>query len=93
MLDRKTKSIDAREELLLDRIKQNKTLEGIYFILWIFCSFFSLGFYLTQYYHSAILFMVVGVACLVMCVYVINEIRFKGLLVVLKRNIEKTKGK
>lgn len=93
MLDRKTKNIEAREELLLDRIKQDKTMETVYLILWIFCSFISLGFYLTLYYFTAIFFLVVGIACLVMCVYMNVERRFKYLLVYLRRNIEKTKEK
>jgi len=88
MLDRKTKSIDAREELLLDRVKQNNNLEKIYFVLWMICSFTSLGFYLTQYYFHAILFMVVGIVSIVMCVYMNVEIKYKGILVYLKKNLE-----
>jgi len=93
MLDRKTKNIDAREELLLDRIKMNDLFENIYLILWTFCSFIALGFYLTQYYFTAIFFLVVGISCIVMCVYMNVKMRFQSLLIYLKRNIEKTKEK
>ena len=85
MLDRKTKNIDARDELLFDRLDTDVKTSKIYCILFLVFSIIGLIFFSSGFFSVGSVMLFVGLISFLTVIVVEISIKYKGLILLIKK--------
>ena len=85
MLDRKTKNIDARDELLFDRLDTDVKTSKIYCILFLVFSIIGLIFISSGFFSVGSVMLFVGLISFLTVIVVEISIKYKGLILLIKK--------